>query len=49
MLRVSLDRVVPRVWHKGVAADLRRFLEQRIEAHVERKLATRAALENIED
>ena len=49
MLRVSLDRVAPRVWHKGVAADLRRFLEQRIEAHVERKLATRAALENIED
>ena len=49
MLRVSLDRLAPRAWHKGVAADLRCFLEQRIGAHIERKLVTRAALEKIED
>ena len=49
MLRVSLDRLGPSNWHKGVAADLRRFLEQRIEAHVERRLVTRAALEKIDD
>jgi DNA repair protein RecO (recombination protein O) len=49
MLRVSLDRLGPRAWHKGVAADLRHFLEQRIEAHVERRLVTRVALEKIDD
>ncbi len=49
MLRVPLDRLAPRAWNKTVAADLRRFLEQRIEAHVERKLVTRAALEQIDN
>lgn len=48
MLSVSLDQLAPRAWHKGLAADLRRFLEQRIEAHAERRLVTRAALEQIE-
>ena len=48
MLGVSLDQLAPRPWSKSVAADLRRFLEQRIEAHAERKLVTRTQLEAIE-
>lgn len=47
MLGASLDRLAPRAWHKGLAADLRRFLEQRIESHAERRLVTRTALEQL--
>ncbi len=57
MLAASLDKLLdpsadppsPRPWNKSVAADLRRFLEQRIEAQAERRLVTRTLLEQIED
>ena len=45
MLRASLAAIAPEGWSKSRAADLRRFLEQRIEGHLERKLRTREALE----
>lgn len=48
MLRASLPGLSPRPWTKETASDLRRFLEQRIEAHIERRLVTRAMLEQIE-
>ncbi len=48
MLAAPLDRLPPRGWTRDTAADLRRFLEQRIEGHVERKLITRAQLEQID-
>jgi DNA repair protein RecO (recombination protein O) len=48
MLRASLNDLPGREWNRALAADLRRFLEQRIETHLERKLVTRAALEQIE-
>lgn len=48
MLRASLPHLAPRAWSRETAADLRRFLGQRIEAHIERKLLTRSALESAE-
>jgi DNA repair protein RecO (recombination protein O) len=48
MFRSSLDRLrsVP-AWPRQRAADLRRFLAQRIERHIEKKLVTAAMLERI--
>jgi DNA repair protein RecO (recombination protein O) len=48
MLRLSLDALPSSGSAKAAHADLRRFLEQRIEAHAERRLVTREALEQIE-
>jgi DNA repair protein RecO (recombination protein O) len=48
MLRASLADLPPRKWGRETAADLRRLLEQRIEAHIERKLITRPALDALE-
>mgnify|MGYP002153787381 CR=1 FL=1 len=48
MLRSSLAHLAPRRWDKNTAADLRRLLEQRIEAHIERHLVTRPALEQLD-
>ncbi len=48
MLRASLDSLESLPTLKEAAADLRRFLEQRIESHAERRLLTREALEGLE-
>jgi DNA repair protein RecO (recombination protein O) len=48
MLRTSLDQLPERQWTRETGSDLRRFLEQIIESHAERKLITRAQLESIE-
>ena len=48
MLGKPLAAVAPRAWTKRTAQDLRRFLEQRIEAHVERRLVTRRMVEQLE-
>jgi DNA repair protein RecO (recombination protein O) len=45
MLRNPVARLAAGVWSQATAADLRRFLVQRIEAHAERRLATAAILE----
>jgi DNA repair protein RecO (recombination protein O) len=45
MLRKPVAQVGTAAWGQSTAADLRRFLVQQIEAHVERKLVTAAMLE----
>lgn len=40
MLHVSLRKLTPRQWDRRIAADLRQFLLQRLEEHLERKLVT---------
>jgi len=45
MLRTPVSQVSRTDWDQGTAADLRRFLVQQIEAHVERKLVTAPLLE----
>ncbi|MBI4464988.1 MAG: DNA repair protein RecO [Acidobacteria bacterium] len=47
MLRNSLPTFAEEGWNKESAADLRQFLGQRIERHLERKLMTRSALESL--
>src|SRR5262249_32389504 len=48
MFRSSLDRLRSgQAWTRQRAADLRRFLAQRIERHIERKLVTAAMLERV--
>ena len=48
MFRSSLDRLRGgQAWPRQRAADLRRFLAQRIERHIERKLVTAAMLERV--
>lgn len=49
MLSKPLDALPPGNWTKQTAADLRRFLEQRIEEHVERRLVTRKMVEELDD
>ena len=48
MFRAPLDRLNRAGWVRGRGADLRRFLAQRIERHIERKLVTAAMLERID-
>ncbi len=49
MLRQSLDAVDTKLLRaKSASADLRRFLEQRIEQHAERRLVTREALDQLD-
>jgi DNA repair protein RecO (recombination protein O) len=45
MLRTPLSQLPERAWTQATAADLRRFLAQRIESHIERKLVTVPVLE----
>ena len=47
MLATSLSAIPEEGWSKSRGEDLRRFLGQQIEKHLERKLITRAALEGI--
>ncbi|MGC2695800.1 MAG: DNA repair protein RecO [Candidatus Angelobacter sp.] len=48
MFRAPLDRIDRTSWPRGRGADLRRFLAQRIERHIERKLVTAAMLERVD-
>ncbi len=44
MQQVSLRKLEPRCWDRHAAADLRQFLWQRLEEHLERKLVTAPVL-----
>jgi DNA repair protein RecO (recombination protein O) len=45
MLRTPIAQLSPAVWQQETAADLRRFLVQQIENHIERRLVTAPVLE----
>lgn len=45
MLQHHIQDLAPRQWVQSIAADLRKFLVQQIETHIERKLITVALLE----
>jgi DNA repair protein RecO (recombination protein O) len=47
MFRAPLNKLKGDPWQRSRGADLRRFLAQRIERHIERKLMTAAMLEKI--
>ncbi len=47
MLRAPLTRLKGDDWTRKRGADLRRFLAQRIERHIEKKLVTAAMLERV--
>lgn len=47
MFRAPLERFAASPWPRQRAADLRRFLAQRIERHIEKKLVTGAMLEKL--
>ena len=47
MLHASLRKLTPRPWERRTAADLRQFLWQRLEEHLERKLVTVPVLAEI--
>jgi DNA repair protein RecO (recombination protein O) len=47
MFRTPLDKLNHAAWPRARAADLRRFLAQRIERHIEKKLVTAAMLERV--
>jgi DNA repair protein RecO (recombination protein O) len=46
MLRMPVTQLSGPAWNQGTAADLRRFLVEQIESHVERRLITAPLLEN---
>ena len=46
MLRTPVAQLPRRDWKQATAADLRRFLVQQIESHVERRLITAPLLED---
>jgi DNA repair protein RecO (recombination protein O) len=46
MLRTAVARLQPREWKRETAADLRRFLVEQIESHIERRLVTAPLLED---
>jgi DNA repair protein RecO (recombination protein O) len=48
MFRSPVESFAGTPWPRQRARDLRRFLEQRIERHIEKKLVTAAMLERIE-
>lgn len=48
MFRAPVESFAGAPWPRQRAGDLRRFLEQRIERHIEKKLVTAAMLEKIE-
>ena len=45
MLRTPIGQLAPRDWSRTTAQDLRHFLVQQMEAHVERRLVTAPVLE----
>ncbi len=45
MLRTPVGQLPARKWNREMAADLRRFLSQQLESHIERKLITFPVLE----
>ena len=45
ILRTPIGELTNRIWTQATAADLRRFLSQQIENHIERKLITAPVLE----
>jgi DNA repair protein RecO (recombination protein O) len=47
MLRASLADLPDEPWRRETAADLRRFLDQRLEAHFEKRLKTLAQLNGL--
>ncbi|HZU30449.1 MAG TPA: DNA repair protein RecO [Candidatus Angelobacter sp.] len=47
MFRSPLNKLKGDAWQRSRGADLRRFLAQRIERHIERKLVTAAMLERL--
>jgi DNA repair protein RecO (recombination protein O) len=47
MFRTPLHQLDQSAWPRGRGADLRRFLAQRIERHIEKKLVTAAMLERV--
>lgn len=47
MFRAPVERFAGSPWPRQLAADLRRFLAQRIERHIEKKLVTGAMLEKL--
>jgi DNA repair protein RecO (recombination protein O) len=47
MFRAPLNRLKGDLWNRSRGADLRRFLAQSIERHIERKLVTAAMLEKL--
>lgn len=47
MFRAPVERFAGSVWPRQRAADLRRFLAQRIERHIEKKLVTAGMLERL--
>jgi len=48
MLRAPLAQFPQAEWTQSTAADLRRFLVQQIESHIERRLVTAAMLEEVQ-
>jgi DNA repair protein RecO (recombination protein O) len=48
MFRAPLNRLKGDPWTRARGADLRRFLAQRIERHIEKKLVTAAMLERVD-
>ena len=45
ILRTPIDKMTDQLWTQATAADLRRFLAQQMEAHIERRLITVPVLE----
>ena len=48
MFRAPVDRFANEPWPRQRAADLRKFLTQRIERHIEKKLVTAAMLDKLD-
>ena len=48
MFRAPLESFADAPWPRTRGADLRRFLAQRIERHIEKKLVTATMLEKLE-
>jgi hypothetical protein len=47
MLVTPISQLEARTWQKEMGADLRRFLNRRMEEHIERKLLTVSILESL--
>ena len=48
MFRAPIEKFAANPWPRQVGADLRRFLAQRVERHIERKLVTAGMLERLD-
>jgi DNA repair protein RecO (recombination protein O) len=46
MLRLPVKGLSPTNWEQRTAADLRRFLVQQIESHIERRLLTASVMDS---